>query len=295
MGPLGLMRLMDSIFDEASITMQHETIKYQVWSCPKGPQLAPLGDITSRILLAEDNTIDQVNIRRLLEKEKLEVHCVDNGRDAVDEAMSGKYSLVLMDILMPEIDGFVATLKIREQEQDAGGGVPIIALTAYSLKAIQDKCRNVGMNGYLSKPMSAKDLRAVCGLFCVLSPQEAPETETGKVLPVLNEEEALENLGGVRPLYHELVDMFISQAPHLVDHLADLVQAGDADAMNKSLRRLMVSADTIGAKRLAHLCGHIQSSLDGGNPDDCVQWVAQLPHELELLTDSILMLDRDGI
>jgi two-component system sensor histidine kinase/response regulator len=254
-----------------------------------------LGDKTPRILLAEDNTIDQVNIRRLLEKEKLEVRCVDNGRDAVDEAGSGKYSLVLMDILMPEIDGFVATLKIREQEQAAGGGVPIIALTAYSLKAIQDKCRNVGMNGYLSKPMSAKDLRTVCGLFCVLPPQEATEIETGKLLPILDEEEALENLGGVRPLYHELIDMFISQAPYLIDHLAGLIQAGDADATKRYLRRLMVSADTIGAKRLAHLCSHIQSSLDDGNLDDCAQWAAQLPHELELITNNILLLDRDGI
>lgn len=275
--------------------MQHEAIKYEVWSCPKRPQPAP-GDKTPRILLAEDNTIDQINIRRLLEKEQLEVRCVDNGRDAVDEASSGRYDLVLMDILMPEIDGFVATLKIREQEQSAGGDVPIIALTAYSLKAIQEKCRNVGMNGYLSKPMSAKDLRAVCGLFCVLPLQEAAEIETGvAVLPVLNEQEALENLGGVRQLYHELIDMFINQAPHLIEHLADCIKAGDTDATSRYLRKLKVSADTIGAKRLAHLCSHMQSSLDGGNPDDCVQWAAQLPSELELLTDRILLLDRDGI
>ncbi|WP_223922656.1 response regulator [Geobacter sp. AOG2] len=248
-----------------------------------------------RILLAEDNTIDQVNIRRLLEKEKLEVCCVDNGRDAVDEARSGGYSLILMDILMPEIDGFVATLKIREEEQTEGTGVPIIALTAYSLKAIQDKCRNVGMNGYLSKPMSARDLRTVCGLFCVLPPQETAELETGKRLPILDEEEALESLGGVRPLYHELIDLFISQAPHLISQLVALVQSGDTDLTKKYLRRLMVSADTIGAKRLAHLCGHIQSSLDGGNLDDCAQWAAQLPHELDLLMDNIFLLDRDGI
>jgi len=286
---------MNSIYDEASTTMQHEAIKYQVWSCPKHPHAAPPGDTIPRVLLAEDNTIDQVNIRRLLEKENLEVHCVDNGRDAVEEARSGQYSLILMDILMPEIDGFVATLKIREEEQSAGGGVPIIALTAYSLKAIQDKCRNVGMNGYLSKPMSAKDLRTVCGLFYVLPPQEAAEIEAGKLLPVLEEEEALKNLGGVRPLYHELIDMFISQAPPLIDHLAGLIKAGDTDATKKYLRRLMVSADTIGARRLAHLCGHIQSSLDGGNRDDCAQWAAQLPHELELLMNSILLLDRDGM
>ncbi|QEM67989.1 response regulator [Geobacter sp. FeAm09] len=151
--------------------MQHGAIKYQVWSCPASPQAGRGGDAAPRILLAEDNTLDQVTIRRLLEKENVQVRCVDNGRDAVEEAKTGGYDLILMDILMPEMDGFVAALKIREEEQaDGGGGVPIIALTAYSLKAIQDKCRSVGMNGYLSKPMSARELRAVCGLFCALPP-----------------------------------------------------------------------------------------------------------------------------
>ncbi|KAA0888824.1 response regulator [Oryzomonas rubra] len=276
--------------------MQHEAIKYQVWSYPKSPQTGLVDDKIPRILLAEDNPLDQVSIRRLLEKGNVQVHCVDNGRDAVDEARSGSYDLILMDILMPEMDGFVATLKIREEEQAAGGGgVPIIALTAYSLKAIRDKCRSVGMNGYLSKPMSARELRAVCGLFCVLPPGEGAELEACGTLPILDEEEALENLGGVRPLYDELVDMFIDQTPHLIGHLVDLVGAGDTEATKRYIRRLMVSADTIGAKRLAHLCSHIQSSLDGGNLDDCAQWTAQLPHELELLTNTILLLDRDGL
>lgn len=276
--------------------MQHEVIKYQIWSCPKSPLPGCGDDKAPRILLAEDNTLDQVNIRRLLEKENVQVHCVDSGRDAVDEVKNGRYNLILMDILMPEMDGFAATLKIREAEQaDSKGGVPIIALTAYPLKAIQDKCRSVGMNGYLSKPMSARELRAVCGLFCALPLWEGAELEVGGTLPILDEEEALENLGGVRSLYNELVDMFTGQASHLIVHLADLVKTGDTEATKRYIRRLMVSANTIGAKRLAHLCSHIQSSLDGGNLDDCTQWTAQLPHELELLTNTILLLDRDGL
>ena len=278
------------IYDEASTTMQHSAITYQVWSCPDCDRLVSLDDNAPRVLLAEDNAIDRVNIRRLLEKENLEVHCVDNGRDAVDEARSGRYDLILMDILMPEMDGFAATLKIRAEER--AGGVPIIALTAYSLRAIQDKCRNVGMNGYLSKPVSARDLRAVCGLFGVLPPQDAAEAEPGNPLPILDEEGALEGLGGALPLYNELVDMFVSQAPDLIHHLAGLVRAGDSAATKRHLRRLMVSADIIGAKRFAHLCGHIQTSLDGGNPDDCAQWASQLPRELELIADSILLLGR---
>ncbi|QEM67988.1 Hpt domain-containing protein [Geobacter sp. FeAm09] len=89
--------------------------------------------------------------------------------------------------------------------------------------------------------------------------------------------------------------MFTGQAPHLIGHLADLIEAGDTETTKSYIRKLMVSATTIGAKRLAHLCSHIQSSLDSGNLDDCAQWAAQLPHELELLTNNILLLDRDGL
>jgi CheY-like chemotaxis protein len=271
-------------------------VKYQVWSCPKCPQPAASDGRAPRVLLAEDNTIDQINIRRLLENEGIEVCCVDSGREAVDEARRRDFNMILMDILMPEMDGFEATRLIRdEEEQDAGHGVPIFALTAYSLKAIQDKCRSVGMNGYLSKPVSAKDLRTICSLFYIVpAEEEVSFTATGTELPILDAEDALANLGGVHALYYELLDMFVSKAPNLITGILNHIHAGDADGEKGPLQSLIASADNIGARRMAHLCRYIQSSLDNGNLDDSKEWSEQLPLQRELLLDKIATLRRDN-
>jgi CheY-like chemotaxis protein len=123
-----------------------------------------------RVLLAEDNPIDQVSIRRLLEKQGIEVFVAGNGRQAVEIFTSEKFDLVLLDVLMPEMDGFETALFIRDHEKLTGGHVPIIVLTAYSLKAVYDKCRSVGMNGYISKPVASSDLKS---LVSVLLPDSA--------------------------------------------------------------------------------------------------------------------------
>jgi CheY-like chemotaxis protein len=123
-----------------------------------------------RILLAEDNPLDQISIRRLLEKLGLEVTLAGDGRAAVEKYGDGAFDLVLLDILMPEMDGFEVAVHIREHEKASGSHIPIIALTAYSLMAVFDKCKSVGMSGYLPKPVANSDLRA---LFSVLMPEFA--------------------------------------------------------------------------------------------------------------------------
>ena len=120
-----------------------------------------------RVLLAEDNPLDQVTIRRLLEKLGMQVFLAGDGRRAVELYEGGEFDLVLLDILMPEMDGFEVASYIRHREKSSGACVPVIALTAYSLKAVYDKCRSVGMNGYLSKPVAGSDLRL---LFSLLVP-----------------------------------------------------------------------------------------------------------------------------
>jgi CheY-like chemotaxis protein len=133
---------------------------------PEGQTAVPL-----RVLLAEDNPIDQLCIRRLLEKHGIKVHLAGDGRQAVEAFEGGTFDLVLLDILMPEMDGFEVALHIREHETAFGcRAVPVIALTAYSLRAVYDKCRSVGMNGYLSKPVTSGDLQE---LFSLLLPDSA--------------------------------------------------------------------------------------------------------------------------
>jgi two-component system, sensor histidine kinase and response regulator len=114
-----------------------------------------------RILLAEDNAVNQVLAIRLLEKRGYSVVVAANGRAAVEALEKENFHLVLMDIQMPGMDGFEATATIREKEKSTGEHIPIVAMTAHVLKGDQDRCMAAGMDGYVSKPIRSADLFAV--------------------------------------------------------------------------------------------------------------------------------------
>jgi len=116
----------------------------------------PLGCL--RVLLAEDNPVNQLLATRLLEKRGHRVVVAANGREALAALENESYDLVLMDIQMPEIDGIEATRAIREKERTNGNHQPVIALTAHAMKGDQERCLNAGMDGYLSKPIRPQEL-----------------------------------------------------------------------------------------------------------------------------------------
>jgi CheY-like chemotaxis protein len=112
-------------------------------------------------LVAEDNTVNQRLIIRLLEKRGHHVVLARNGREAVEALEKQTFDIVLMDMQMPEMDGFEATKVIRENEKGSGIQVPIIALTAHAMQGDKERCLACGMNGYVSKPIVMEDLFSV--------------------------------------------------------------------------------------------------------------------------------------
>jgi len=115
-------------------------------------------DLKARILLAEDNAINQKVAARLLEKYGFEVTAVPDGTAAVAAVAAGGYDVVLMDVQMPGMGGFEATRRIREMEQAAGRRIPIIALTAHAMKGDEQRCIDAGMDGYVTKPLDIHSL-----------------------------------------------------------------------------------------------------------------------------------------
>jgi signal transduction histidine kinase/DNA-binding response OmpR family regulator len=111
-----------------------------------------------RVLLVEDTAVNQTLATRLLEKRGYFVTLAANGREAVEGFEKNRFDLVLMDIQMPEMDGFEATAAIRALEQLSGEHVPIIAMTAHALKGDKERCLAAGMDGYVSKPIHPRDL-----------------------------------------------------------------------------------------------------------------------------------------
>ena len=113
------------------------------------------------ILLAEDDFINRTLALAVLEKAHLKVTTVNNGREALEESGRKPYDLILMDIQMPEMDGYEATRAIRERERASSKHTPIVAMTAHAIKGDEEKCLKAGMDDYLTKPINPPDLYTV--------------------------------------------------------------------------------------------------------------------------------------
>jgi CheY-like chemotaxis protein len=113
-----------------------------------------------KILLVEDNLLNQKVVMYNLKKYNYSLTTVDNGVDAIDKFKHNTFDLILMDIMLPEMDGFEITIEIRklEKEKHTKKPIPIVALTANTLDNDRDRCLEVGMNDYLSKPFTSKQL-----------------------------------------------------------------------------------------------------------------------------------------
>jgi CheY-like chemotaxis protein len=124
-----------------------------------------------RVLLVEDNTVNQLVAARLLGKRGHTVVIAGNGKEALaalDEPGSAGFDLVLMDVQMPEMDGFETSGVIRKREQSSGKHLPIIAMTAHAMKGDKERCLDSGMNNYVSKPFKMEEIEAVLREYILL-------------------------------------------------------------------------------------------------------------------------------
>jgi two-component system sensor histidine kinase/response regulator len=136
---------------------------------------------SARILLAEDNAVNRTLAIRLLEKRGYMVTVAANGREALAALEKEDFDTILMDIQMPEMDGFEATVKIREKEKSTGKHVPIIAMTAHALKGDEERCIEAGMDGYVSKPIRTSELYAA--LERTVKKEAGSDPENEEVVP----------------------------------------------------------------------------------------------------------------
>jgi two-component system sensor histidine kinase/response regulator len=140
----------------------------------------------SRVLLAEDNAVNQTFALRLLEKRAYSVTVAGNGREAVEAFESNHFDVVLMDIQMPEMDGFEATAAIRAKEKLTGRHVPIIAMTAHALKGYQERCTSAGMDAYISKPIRTSELFSTVESLLVNKTPIPPDEQAEIVDTIVN-------------------------------------------------------------------------------------------------------------
>ena len=128
-----------------------------------------------RVLVAEDSIDTQRLIRSMLRKLGIEVELAENGRQALEALKQEDFDVVLMDIQMPIMDGYLATAEIRRREASSPRHTPIIAMTAHAMKGDRERCLEAGMDGYVAKPIRAKELLQTIDAVLELSAGDSPK------------------------------------------------------------------------------------------------------------------------
>jgi len=218
-----------------------------------------------RILLAEDNVVNQEVAATMLRKRGHDVDVVGDGRAAVAAAARQRYDVVLMDIQMPEMDGFEATRHIRATA--TGRDLPIIALTAHALSGEREKCLAQGMSDYLTKPFKGHDLFAIvegrAGAATPAMPQPLAPTQEAPVDLEAFRREMRE--AGVEEAVEAILDTFVQSASERVAALTLALAAGAAPDIRRAAHAFKSSAGTIGAKRLAALLHQLEAAAEAGD------------------------------
>src|ERR1700685_2295711 len=198
-----------------------------------------------RVLVAEDNAVNQAVIVRVLQKMGHAPVLAQNGKEALTLASTEKFDLVFMDVQMPEMDGMAATTAIRENEKKNGRAhLPIFAMTAHAMKGDRERCLEAGMDGYITKPVRFSDIeQTLSGIT------RAPIAPAKPVAPSSswNKTEALDRIGGDEELLQELCQIFLEESPKLMQKLQLAIAEGDADGVTRAAHSIKGEASYLGA------------------------------------------------
>jgi two-component system, sensor histidine kinase and response regulator len=217
----------------------------------------PISARRLRVLVAEDNEVNQFHIRSLIQNAGHAVSVVGNGLLALERRKLGDIDLILMDVEMPEMNGFEATASILEWEQlNHATHVPIVAMTAHALSGDRERCLEAGMDDYLSKPLHADDLRAKLESVVRAEESSSGSSEDG---PMLDHEEALRNVEGDRELLHQLFVIFHNDFPRLLQSVRSAVERRDATYLQRSAHALKSTLMVLGAKSISSTVFHLET------------------------------------
>jgi len=227
-----------------------------------------------RILLAEDNTVNQKVALTQLKSLGYSADVAANGREAVEATGKNGYDIILMDCQMPEMDGFEAAREIRLRQKDAAHQSTIIAMTARALEGEREKCLAAGMDDYISKPVKVESLRQTIERWvrpANAKPVESMQTKMEEFLEI-DKLEILDCsvLDGFREyqqpdetdLVIELIDLFISDGGERLSSLRLAVSEPDTALIKREAHSLKGSSGNVGAFRVAAICGLIEKNAD---------------------------------
>jgi CheY-like chemotaxis protein len=232
------------------------TIEFDTIAVPESPssQEASPREVTARrelrILLAEDNRVNQAVASRILAKLGHILVIANNGLEAIEQLKQQAFDLVLMDVQMPEMDGILATKVIREHEKSTHNHIPIIAMTAHAMTGDRARCLAAGMDGFVTKPITPDEVDAA--ILAALNDTSKVDRDMGADKQVDKHQEkaiegselpwdpstTLEQLGGDETLLQEVIDIFLEEAPKHLAALRVAVEQGIAATVETTAHTL---------------------------------------------------------
>ncbi|MEH6579748.1 MAG: response regulator [Amphritea sp.] len=269
------------------------------------------------ILLAEDGLINQKVATKLLEQRGHSVVIANNGKEAVACFEREPFDLVLMDVQMPEMDGFQATARIRELESGSPAHLPIIAMTANAMKGDREECLAAGMDDYIPKPIRSQQLydmieHVVPGVTveaAMPEPHSAPppssqgsslqDASTQEAVPdsyhpdaceIFDPEAALERVGGDADTLKELVELFYEEYPKLMAEIHESLAAGDLVALRRAAHTLKGTADVFAAKRTVAAALKLEMMARKGVLESAPDALSELESEVQSLKQALKTL-----
>jgi PAS domain S-box-containing protein len=244
-----------------------------------------------RIMVADDNHINQKVIASLLSKMGHRADLVSNGKEAVEAFRLVPYDIILMDVQMPELDGFEACRQIRAMEQTKGGHTPIIAITAHARKADKEQCLSAGMDDYVSKPIKPADLKGAIARRMVGGKSSAAmlaaPAEITIQADVLNVGEALALVDGNRELLCEIARVFLDQYPRMLEDTRQSLARSDYQSLGAAAHKLASSVGQLGGQRAFVAAKNLERVSEEADPPNASKAFTELEEELQLLSSAI--------
>lgn len=227
------------------------------------------------IMVAEDNLANQHLATAQLNQLGYRVTTVSTGSGAVEELARHyqDYGVVLMDLQMPEMDGYEATRMIRKAEEFSGGHIPIVAMTASVMLEDQQQCLQAGMDTYISKPVMLADLRQL--FVRIFSPQNLPRKANLAIMEVqpgdvLLDERVLADLrsltrNGEPDFFGQLVTIYLDDSSILMQTIRSVARQEENTLLRKAIHSMKGISANLGAIQLVNLCGQVETSLRNGD------------------------------
>jgi len=246
----------------------------------------PAGQV-AHVLVAEDNIVNQKVASLILEKLGCKVDLVNNGQEALDAVRVNDYSLVFMDCQMPVLDGFETTKALRASED---AKIPIIAMTANALRGDRERCLNVGMDDYISKPVKAEYFESILKRWLnrtevPISDDLVPEIKPER--PYINEcaiDEhvitSLRELTDDKFFIENLFIAYIEDAQKRLIGLKTAAKEGDYDQLNMTAHAMKVASQNIGARRMSELCLKLEHCPESESNQEVLFLVGCVEEEL---------------